>query len=138
MKYKKALIMVDILDKDIVRMKAYLEGCVKKYMSLLQDLSYYSIDITKGLNNEDEFRVALYYEDIKKGRDIIQPRVKEIMKELFSLDKIKLERCYEATSKNEQTLYEILYEIPEDIYRMVQVLSKIKKTDTIPVKFKCQ
>lgn len=130
--------MVDILDKDIVRMKAYLEECVKKYMSLLQDLSYYSIDITKGLNNEDDFRVALYYEDIKKGRDIIQPRVKEIMKELFGLDKIKLERCYEATFKNEQTLYEILYEVPEDIYRMVQVLSKIKKTDTIPVKFKCQ
>lgn len=111
---------------DIVNVETYLEKSVKEYMFLLQDLSYYSISVIRGLNNEADFRVALYYNDLTKGKNIIQPRVKEIMKEIFGLNKIKLQRCYEATSKNEQNLYEILYEVPKDTYQMIQVLSKIK------------
>ena len=65
------------------------------------------------------------YDDIKKGRDIIQPRVKEIIKEAFGLDKIKLERCYEGC-EGEETLFEILYEVPKDIYHMIHILSKLK------------
>jgi len=102
----------------------YLENCIKQYN--IPYLDHFSIGITKGLNNEDDFRIALYYNDLTKGRDVIQPRVKEIIKELFGLDKIKLERCYEATSKNEQTLYEILYDVPKDVYQMVYLLSKIQ------------
>lgn len=112
--------------QDIINMEIYLEKSVKEYMSSLQDLNYYSISITRGLNNEADFRVALYYNDLTKGKNIIQPRVKEIMKEIFGLNKIKLQRCYEATSKNEQNLYEILYKVPKDTYQMIQVLSKIK------------
>lgn len=116
--------MTNVINRDIVNMEMYLENCIKQCD--IPYLDYFNIGITKGLNNEDDFRIALYYEDIKKGRDIIQPRVKEIMKELFGLDKIKLERCYEATSKNEQTLYEILYDVPKDVYQMVYLLGKIQ------------
>lgn len=116
--------MVNITD--IVNMETYLEKSVKEYMSSLRDLNYYSISITRGPNNEGDFRVALYYDDLTRGRDIIQPRVKKMMEELFSLNKIRLERCYEATSRNEQNLYEMVYEVPKDIYRIVQILSKIR------------
>ena len=107
-------------------METYLEKSVKEYMSSLRDLNYYSISITRGPNNEGDFRVALYYDNLTKGRDIIQPRVKEMMEELFGLDKIRLERCYEATSRHAQNLYEIVYEVPKDTYHMVQILSKIR------------
>ena len=48
--------MVNITD--IVNMETYLEKSVKEYMSSLRDLNYYSISITRGPNNEWDFRVA--------------------------------------------------------------------------------
>ena len=113
-------------NRDIVNIERYLESCVKVY-----DIPYLNsfgiVIISAYDDSEKHIRVTLYYDDLIKGRDIIQPRIKEIIKEVFELDDIRLERCYEATSKNEENMYEILYNISDEKFKMLYILSKLNK-----------
>lgn len=111
-------------NRDIVNMERYLESCVKSYD--IPYLNSFSISISSEYDDSEKYiRVSLYYDDLIIGRDIIQPRMKEIIKKVLELDDIRLERCYEACSKNEENMYEILYNVPKNIYKMIEILSRI-------------
>ena len=72
-------------NRDIVNIERYLERCVKSYD--IPYLNSFSITVTGEYCSDKKYlRVSLRYDDLIKGRDIIQPRVKEIIKELFELD----------------------------------------------------
>lgn len=116
---------MDLSSRDIVNIERYLESCVKPY-----DIPYLNsigIILTGKFDAEKYLRVSLRYDDLIKGRDIIQPKVKEIMKELFELDDIRLERCYEACNENEENLFEILYNISDKKFKMFCTLGKISQ-----------
>lgn len=113
-------------NRDIVNIERYLESCVKSYN--IPYLNSFGIAVISEYDDsEKHIRVSLYYDDLIKGRDIIQPKVKEIIKEVFELDDIRLERCYEACSKNEENLFEILYNISDKKFKMLYILSKLNK-----------
>lgn len=120
--------VLDNLDnKDIVKIESYLEDCVKRSMGIIPELNSFGIAINGVYSKELYIRVSLHYDDLIKGRDIIQPRMKEVMKEVFELDDIRLERCYEACHKNEENLYEILYNISDEKFEWLYILSKVNK-----------
>lgn len=110
---------------DIVNIEVYLENCVKTYV--IPGLNSFGISIGGVYSKELYIRVSLHYNDLIKGKDIIQPRMKEVMKEIFELDNIRLERCYEAWRENEENLYEILYNISDEKFEWLYTLSKINK-----------
>ena len=110
-------------NRDIVNIERYLEEWVRSY--IISDLNNFGIHVVGFDTNKTHIRVTLYYDDLIKGRDIIQPRIKEIIKEVFDLDRIELERCYEATSKNEENMYEILYKISDKKLSSLYILSKL-------------
>lgn len=116
-----------ILDnRDKVRIESYLEDCIKQSMNSISDLNSFAMHITGFDNGPKYIRVTLYYDDLIKGRDIIQPRVKEIMKEIFELSEIELARCYEATCDKEENMYEMMYKLPEKKLEMLYILSKLR------------
>lgn len=120
--------VLDNLDnKDIVKIESYLEDCVKRSMGIIPELNSFGIAINGVYSKELYIRVSLHYDDLIKGRDIIQPKMKEVMKEVFELDDIRLERCYEACHKNEENLYEILYNISDEKFEWLYILSKVNK-----------
>ena len=113
-------------NKDIVNIEMYLESCVKLYD--IPYLNSFGIAVSGEYYSDKKYiRVSLHYDNLTIGRDIIQPRMKEIMKKVFELDDIRLERCYEACSKNEENLYEILYNISDEKFEWLYVLSKVNK-----------
>lgn len=113
-------------NRDVVNIERYLESCVKSYD--IPYLNSFAITVTGEYYSDKTYiRVSLRYDDLIIGRDIIQPKIKEIIKEIFGLDNIKLERCYEACSVNEENLYEILYSVSDEKFRMFHVLSKISQ-----------
>jgi len=113
-------------NRDIVNVERYLERCVKSYD--IPYLNSFSITVTGEYCSDKKYlRVSLRYDDLIRGRDIIQPRMKEVIKEIFGLDNIKLERCYEACSVNEENLYEILYSVSDEKFKMFCVLGRISQ-----------
>ena len=111
-------------NRDIVNVERYLESCVKSYD--IPYLNSFGITVTGECCSDKKYlRVSLRYDDLIKGRDIIQPRVKEIIKEAFELDNIRLERCYEACCENEENLFEILYNISDEKFKMFCALGKV-------------
>lgn len=113
-------------NRDVVNIERYLESCVRSYD--IPYLNSFGIAVTGEYYSDKKYiRVSLRYDDLMIGRDIIQPRVKEIIKEVFELDDIRLERCYEACHEYEENLYEILYNISDKKFRMFCVLGKINR-----------
>lgn len=113
-------------NRDIINIERYLESCVKSYD--IPYLNSFGITVTGEYYSDKKYiRVSLRYDDLIQGRDIIQPRMKEVIKEIFKLDDIRLERCYEACRENEENLYEILYNISDKTFEMLYVLSKLNK-----------
>ena len=112
--------MINIISNDIIKIEIYIEKVLRNYN--ISGLSRCSVGIT----DNKEIRIALYYTDLKKGK-IIQKRVKQLLKEAFNLNDIKLERCYKSTTTfvEQDHFYEILYNVPENIYQMIEILSKI-------------
>lgn len=111
-------------NRDIVNIERYLESYVKSYD--IPYLNSFGITVTGEYCSDKKYlRVSLRYDDLIRGRDIIQPRVKEIIKEVFELDDIRLERCYEACCENEENLYEILYNISDEKFSSLYILSKL-------------
>ena len=52
-----------------------------------------------------------------------QEQIKEWFKNTFDLDKPQLEREYSRSNK--EILYEIFYNVPEDLYVKLKVLSRV-------------
>ena len=97
----------DLRNNEIVQMEMYIEKCIDSFE--IQSC----VNLNAGITTNNGLRIALLCNDVK-----IVSKIKEILKERLCLDQITLEsHIYD--------FYEIFYNIPEELFDMIYMLSKL-------------
>ena len=107
-----------VVNSEMVNMEMYIEDSIKH--ANIPGLLGFRVGITV----ENNIRVGLDYDNHKDGKDI-QAQVKDFFKKVYGIDKVKLERLYNDDAP--VMLYDIVFEVPEDKFNMIYMLSKISK-----------
>lgn len=108
-----------VVNSEIVNMETYIEDSIEH--ANIPSLTSFRVGITA----ENDIRVGLNYDNHKDGKRI-QTQIKDFFKEVYNIDKVKLERLYNDNAP--VMLYDIVFEVPEDKLNIIYILSKISKT----------